>query len=257
MKNPPYMISKRPVTLLELLISLALTVIILSTLTYFYRQVGVIGVAVDQVISDNFRMRYVESRLAEILPKVVSESDKKQDFVFFSVGDEGLTKPGSQSLIFTFDNGVSLDKEVANHALGRIYLDKDGNLMLAYWPSPKRWENGTIPPMRKEVLMEGVENLHFEFYIPPEKLEKKKAPAADNAQPDQKKADNAALPKKETVAESKPTPQPKGDWRRDNWLKEYETLPAMVRVYVSLPKETRPIIFAYPIANAKNHVIYD
>jgi Pseudopilin GspJ./Protein of unknown function (DUF1494). len=251
-----YSITKRPVTLLELLISIALTVIILMTLMFFYRQVVTIGIETDKIMADNFRMRYVESRLARILPKTVAVNDEKKDFVFFSVGDEGVTKPGSQSLIFTFDNGVSLDKVMANHVLGRLYLDKDNNLMLAYWPSPKRWEGNTPPPIKKEVLMEGVENLRFEFYIPPEKSIEK---TASNDQPTDTpaKPDKNPAPKKSADEEKKPKPEPKGDWRRQLWLKEYESLPAMVRVIVTMPKETKPMEFAFPIATAKEHVIYD
>lgn len=252
MKRKPRII-KRPVTLLEVLISLALTVIILTTLTFFYRQVGIIGVEVDHVIADNFRMRYVETRLARIFPKIVAANDKKKDFVFFSVGDEGVTKPGSESLIFTFDNAISLDKDVSNHALGRIYLDNDGNLMLAYWPSPKRWENGTLPEMKKEVLMEGVENVRFEFYIPPEKSAK----PVNEPNPPTKTPTKTQEKEKPDAVDNKPKPEPRGDWRRQSWLKEYESLPAMIRMIVTMPKDQKAMVFAFPIANGKDHVIYD
>lgn len=247
-------IKKRPVTLLELLISIVLTIVILTTLLFFYRQVGLIGIETDKVMADNFRMRYVESRLAKILPNTVADKgDDNKDFVFFSVNDEGLTKPGSQSLIFTFDNGVSLDKEFSNHVLARIYVDKDNNLMLAYWPSPKRWLNGVIPPIKKEVLLEGADSVRFEFYIPPEKKENKPPAAEDEKASQPNKPDKPPAPQKKEKA----SPEPKGDWRRDLWLKEYETLPAMIRVIVTMPKEVKPVTFAFPIARSKNHVTYD
>lgn len=245
-----YRLRKRYVTLLEVLISIALTVIILMTLTFFYRQVGIIGIAVDSVKEENFRLRYLETRLADILPKTIAANDKKQDFVFFSVEEDPLTKPGSQSLIFTFENGVSLDKEISNHALGRIYLDKDSRLMLAYWPSPKRWEIGILPEMKKELLLEDVEGLRFGFFVPPQKKGKKEI--ADQAA----EKDTKIKETSDDEAKGKPVPSPQGDWHRQAWLKEYESLPTMVRVIV-LRKGKPAITFAFPMANAKEHVIYD
>ena len=238
---------KKPVTLLEVLIAMALTVIILMTLIFFYRQVVVIGIEVDKVMSENFSRRYVESRLADVLPKAVSETDPAKDFVFLSIGDEGLVKPGSQSLIFTFDNRVSLDKDLANHVLGRIYLSKEGSLVLACWPSPKRWDSATLPSLKKEILMEGVDNLTFEFYVAPEKA-KKEIPTQE-----QGKKDPAGTPEKD----QQQTLEPKGEWRKLPWMTEFNQLPAMIKVIVNIPKEKKPIVFAFPITNAKEHIIYD
>ena len=188
-------------------------------------------------------MRYIETRLAAIIPRTVAKS--KSDFLFFSVGDEGVTKAGSQSLIFMFDNEVNLDKAFASHVLGRIYLDGNGNLMIAYWPSPKRWESETFP-MKKELLMQGVENLTFEFYI---------APAAKGQQSLQK--ETSADDKKE--AEEEPAtmePEPKGGWRREAWLQDFKQLPVMVKIIVTL-KGGNPFVLIYPLANTKTHVVYE
>lgn len=76
-------ITKRYFSLLEMLIALVLTVIILMTLTFFYRQVTEIGIEMDRSSIKNFTMRYIESRLGTILPKAVSETDKKK-ISFFS-----------------------------------------------------------------------------------------------------------------------------------------------------------------------------
>lgn len=245
---------KRCVTLIEVLIAIILTVLILSTLTFFYRQVTEIGLEVDRVSGKNFKMRYIETRLAEILPTVVD--DKQKDFVFFSLGDEGLTKPGSQSLIFTFYNDVSLAKAFSQNALARIYLDKNGNLMIAYWPSPLRWEKNEPPAMKKEMLYQGVDNLAFEFYIAPAVKEQEKAPETEKKNPDDKKKREEQAP--ETPAAE---PEPKGEWRKQHWLEEYRQLPVMVKMILTMPKEkgkeVEPLIFIYPLVNAKAHVIYE
>lgn len=233
---------KRPMTLIEMIVALALTVIVLTTLTFFYRQVSEIDAQTEKVISDNFQLRYAETRLAEILPRTISASNQKHDFVFFSIEGDGLAKPGSQSLIFTFDNQISLDKMFSNHVIGRIYLDTKGNLTLAYWPSPKRWERNHLPPMKKEILLENVDNLAFEFYIAPvkeiaaEPKDDKKTSKGDKSPP--------------------PSPEPKGAWRKLPWQVEFQQLPAMIRVMVTLPKREKPMVFAFPLPNAKSHVIY-
>lgn len=69
---------KRFVTLIEVLIALVLTVLILSTLMFFYRQVIKIGLEVDRVNGKNFNLRYIEARLADILPKAVGEKTLKK-----------------------------------------------------------------------------------------------------------------------------------------------------------------------------------
>ena len=234
---------KHPVTLIEMIIAMALTIIILTTLTFFYRQVGEIDIETERVINQNFQKRYAETRLAEVLPRTISETDRDKDFVFMSVGDDGLTKPGSQSLIFTFDNKICLDKKFSNHVIGRIFLDGSGNLTLAYWPSPKRWKGNELPPMKKEILLGGVDNLTFEFYVPPSRETEFEA--------DKEKKGNDTVKKND-----KPSPEPKGAWSKQFWLAEYQQLPAMVRIYATMSKEAKPIVFAFPLPNGKAHITY-
>lgn len=230
---------KRHATLLEVLIAMTLTILVLTTLMFFYQQVSFINIDIDKVQAEHFNLRYVENRLAEILPRTISEKDKRKDFVYFNLNDEGIGKSGSQSLIFTFDNEVSLDKIFSNHVIGRLYLDKNDRLILAYWPSPKRLEGVTPIPMKKEILFEGAESLAFEFFIPPEK------------------AGEAKLSK---PSES-PSPEPKGDWRRQLWSKDFNKLPAMVRVIIGVKdkdkKGKETITFVFPYVNVTNPVIYD
>ncbi|MEI8364845.1 MAG: hypothetical protein WCF65_00345 [Parachlamydiaceae bacterium] len=242
-------VSRRPFTLIEMIVALALTVLVLSALTFFYRQITQIDIETERVMADNFQLRYAETRLAKIIPRAVPANNKNSDFVFFSVGNSGLTKPGSQSLIFTFDNDVSLAKEFSNNALARIYLDPNGTLMLAYWPSPKRWHGAHLPPMKKEVLLENVENLTFEFYIAPYREKQKKNDIEKKGSSDEKNKDTPT--KKEP-----PSPEPQGTWSKQLWLVEYQQLPAMVRVIVTLHKRDKPMIFAFPLPNTKTHIIY-
>lgn len=231
---------KRPTTLLEVLIAMALTVAVLTTLTFFYREVSVIDSEIDKVRAEQFKLRYVENRLGNILPMAVSEKNKKKDFVFFSVDDAGLTLPGTQSLIFTYDNGVSLDPPFSNHVLGRLFVDPEGRLTLMYWPSPKRWESGGTVPMKKEVLLEHVDALSFAFFVP---VDEPPEPAAPDAQ-----------------ATETPTPQTQGELSPQLWDNAFQRLPTMIKVLLELkdPKsgELREMTFVFPLPNTRYHVVY-
>ena len=261
---------KRPISLIEVLIAMMLTVAILMTLTFFYRQITEIGFEMDRVQARNFTRRYMETRLTQILPRTVGVSDDEKDFVFFSVKDDGVTKPGSENLIFSFDNAISLDKSHAAHVLGRLYVDKNGNLMLAYWPSPKRWgSGGEMPAIKKELLLEGVESLSFEFYIAPAKKEKEPIDPNQkvnqgNAQKKESKpkrsgnmADYKGKLDEEEQKDVEPEPEPKGDWRKQAWLQDYNQLPVMVKLIVKMEKEDKPLEFIYPLANTKSHIVYE
>ena len=253
---------KRPirhVTLIEVLIALVLTVGILMTLMFFYRQVTEIGIESDRIEVKNFNMRYIETRLGSILTKAVGE--KENDFIFFSLGDEGIAKPGSQGLIFTFENGISLDKPFSGHVLGRLLLDNKGNVVLAYWPSPKRWKSGENPPIKKEILFQGAENLTFEFYIAPASKTHQNSHPEKKTDSEEKKSNaeekpdktNSSKPKESTATE----PEPKGAWRDQPWLQEYNQLPVMIKIIVGMPKQQDSYVFIFPLTNAKHHIVYE
>lgn len=257
-----HQLKKRPLTLIELIIAAALTVAVMTTLLYFYRQLGEIGQRMDSAKEENFKLRYAESRLAEIFPRTVSKNSKNTDFVFFSFADEGTAKGGSQNLIFTFDNDISLDKSFSNHVIARLYIDPSSRLMLAYWPSPKRQSDQSALPIKQEVLLDGVEDIKFEFYIPPEskKTEAKQPEKEETAQKSGKKGDSGGekpAEKKQDEKEAKAEPEPKGDWRRLPWLEEYESLPAMIRVIVKLKGKDETVVFAFPLSNGSAHPVYE
>lgn len=255
--------TKRPVTLMEVLIAMVLTVLVLTTLTFFYRQVMVIGNEIDEVKKHDFYTRYVENRLMDVLPKTLSPKDK--DFAFFSFGDDGTTKLGSQNLIFTFFNGVSLEKEVANHAIGRLFVDPEGRLTFAYWPTPKQWDKPEEPPIKKEILLEGVEAIEFSFFIAPEVAPEKPSQQEEQGgkggdtkkQPPPKPKGADGKKEEASKEEEKPVPEPKGDWRVQPWLKEYADLPVLIKMSVQMKGENEKKIFMFPLANSKTHIIYD
>lgn len=227
-------LKKSHFTLIELLISMALTTLILTTLMFFYRQVTYLNNLYDEAQQESFQLRFLANRLSNVLPKAVPDQTAKKDFYFFSEPDyHGTFRNNSPSLVFTFDNGVDIDKNFSNHVLGRLYLDRQGNLTLGMWPSPARWAEGEIPPMKKAVLMENVSSLSFQFFIPQEKTE--------GAIPNNKKN-----PKVE--------PSPRLSWV-SRWQQNYQQLPAIVKVEIVL-NDNQEHTYAYPLPNVTIPIVY-
>lgn len=117
--------------------------------------------------------------------------------------------------------------------------------MIAYWPSPNRWEKNETPPMKKEILYQGVEGLAFEFYIAPAKN-------SNSNSYDKEKKEAKSSQEKNAIE-----PEPKGEWRKLLWLEEFKQLPVMVKIKLEMPKGQDSLVFVYPLANAKDHVIYE
>lgn len=233
---------KRFATLLETLIALSLAMLILTTLTYFYRQITTLNRKGEEMQEMGFKMRYLENRLSAILPNAVSETDEKKDFFFFSTASQPpFTMPGSPTLIFTYDNGTKLDKLFSNNVLGRLYLDSEGRFCLTSWPSPKRWTDGINPPIKKEILLEGVRELQISFFVAPEKeWQLEKSP-----------------PKKEEGQESLPAlvkPTPAGSWL-PSWSFDYHQLPALVKLQVTLNNGTVRL-FVFPLPKSQRQIVY-
>jgi len=240
-KNRPLNKCRRSfLTLLEVLIAMSLTVIVLIVLNYFYRDLSQIDFAMDKTYRQTFQLRYLENRLADIFPKTLSPKQAKKDYFFFS-GNDGNAgmKPGSTNLVFLFDNGVVLDKNFANFVLARLYLDRENKLTLAIWPAPERWEANVAPPIKKEILLENVDSLSFEFFIPPEKNRK-----ASEKLPDTK----------QVVAE----PEPKGSWT-NAWSSDYRQIPALIRVKVArkINESEEKALFTFSLPNTEQTIVYD
>lgn len=267
--GPMHKTTKRHFTLLETLIALGITMIILSTLTFFYRQIDAINSQVEIVQKSSFRMRYVENRLAAILPNAVSEADEKKDFFFYTTSSSiSYAMQGSPTLLFTYDNGVKLDKLFSNHVLGRLFLDSDGNLCLATWPSPNRWIEGAAPPMKKEVLLERVKELSFGFFVAPDR-EWQLLPSGAKQQttpptgtppgqigktPSAPAATSPSTPTAPATAAVVVKPTPEGQWQQ-SWSYDYQQLPAMARVQVT-HQDGSVSMFVFPLPKCQRQVVY-
>src|SRR5262249_16778099 len=110
---------------------------------------------------------------------------------------------------------------------GRLLLDAEGNLLLFYWPMPKRLENKSELPVKKEVLLKGISSLAFEFFVAP-------------------------LKGKESQIEGPPPLT----WYTQGWQQEFNALPIMVKMVVTLSKTKEQRIFIFPLAESRSHIIY-
>jgi len=216
---------RRHMTLLEVLIATSLSAILITVVVYFYQQLSLINIKMDKVQNEQFQKRFAEYRLNAILPKIVSPSNK--DFHFFISPDpQGLFKENSSSLVFTFDNNIKLDKKMADLVVGRLYLDRENQLILATWPIPKRWKENDLTPMAKEVIMENVTTLRFDFYNPPDKGPLKIVNKQDSNEIAQKR--------------------------------ENRKLPAIITVLIQrqIDNNTEDTSFVFPLPNTQQPIIY-
>lgn len=236
---------KRFFTLLEVLISLGLTVVVLTTLTYFYRQVSDLNAKAEVLEKEGFKMRYVESRFSKIFPLATPPGKKNGDFFFFTVSDPGtiFAQSSPVSLIFTFDNGVDLAKDFSNIVLARIFLDEKKRLSMAMWPSPQKWKLGATIPMRLEVLLEDVDQLKLSFFVAPDR----KWQLDDNAKTNSNKSQ---VPAPVVVTTN---PSPEGSWIAD-WSHDYKQLPAMIKLEILRKGKTDYYVF--PLSNSNRQPVY-
>lgn len=247
---------KRCMTMLELLIAMALTAVLLTTLTYFYQELGQLNTMAERKEKEGFLLRYAEIRLSTIVPHILAEfqlKDKKdkneivkekEKFFFFTSGDlNGLLAPNNPSLLFVYNTGVDMDTHKADRGIGRLYLDKEHRFCMATWPMLDDWEESH--EVRKEVLLEGVEGLRFQFYMPPAK-------------------DRSIIHKKDKE-ETEPVEIVEGDLPRGQWTSEWprdnKILPAMLKITLTLSRkdssgEPAKITFAFPLTNSQELIVY-
>lgn len=239
------MIKKRRhfLTLIEVMIAMGLSMILISVVVYFYQQLSLINIAMDKAQNEHFQKRFLEYRLNAIIPMAVGPENK--DFHFFiSPNNQGLFYEKSQSLVFTFNNGVKLDKLMSDLVIGRLFLDEKNQLTFAAWPIPKRWVENEPPPLSKEVLMENIISLSFEFYTPPDKGKIKFVNKQEN---------------KTTTQINKPNfPDSIRNQFQPDWRKEYRQLPAVVKVLITRKNgdKIEKMTFAYPLPKTQQPIIY-
>lgn len=212
-------------TLIELLIAMSLLSALVTLLLGFYSDVHFIDRLFDKNREQAFEIRYAQIRIWEVGSKIAPyvKNNKKR---YFFTEEENTPFSQGPSLTFTYDNGADFEPDFSTFVIGKIYLDLSNRLCLATWPLPNA-SKSFPPPMKKEVLMERVEKLDFEFFFP--------------------------LDGNQTAS----TPLPESE-RSSTWSHEFKTIPASIWIKITkLPSEnSQQIAFAVPLPKSKKHIIY-
>lgn len=210
---------RRSFTLIEVLISMGLVSMLMAALLGMYSHFAFLKRDLKVAREKGFRLSYLQSRLSRALSQVVPEAHKQ--FALYTSDFEG------PSLVFVSDNGVDIVPNYSNLIVQRLYLNNQGMLCLASWPMPERIESGSIP-MRHEVLLDGIEEIEFEFFYPSEEEEK---------------VSTGIVVESDSV---KAKPDPSEGPLYSEWKKSYRLLPVFVRLHV---RGKRSNTFAFVFAN--------
>jgi len=237
---------KRSVTLIEVMIAMVLTSLVLFTLTFFYQQLGSISFAIDETRQADFKERFIELRLSNILPKTIAP--KKDEFPFFSFESDQISYPGCQNLIFYYDNGISIDPLFSNEVIARLMVDKDKRLILALLPSKDKWPKDKSVPLKMEVLLDKVTSLKFSFFVPPK-------PIQTQTEEQKESLPTKSGKNKDQQSENEPI-EPIGNWRNEVWKPEFKALPALIKVEI-MTEDTKSakMNFMYPLVNCSCHIV--
>lgn len=228
-----------------------MTVIVLTTLTFFYRQITTLNVQAEIQQKEGFKMRYIENRFSQIFPSAINAKKKGKNFFFFTVSDQGgiFAQSSPISLIFSYDNGVDLSKPFSNKVVSRIFLDAKGRLCMATWPIPSRWQAGVTLPMKFEVLLEEVESLKFGFFVAPDKKWQ-----MDKTGPTPNPAPNQPNPVPTATTTVTINPSPEGAWINE-WSQDFKQLPAMIKVEVA--RKGKVDYFVFPLSRCNRQPVYN
>lgn len=245
----------RHMTMLEVLIGMTLTAVLLTILTFFYQQITWLNAESDKQELESFRAKYLESRLSYVFPNILPPKKDGSSVFFVATDQNQALKQGSPSLVFTFDNGICLDKIFSNGVLGRLFVNNKDQLILAKWPAPVRWVEGQLPPMKKEVLMDNVARIDFRFFTPPEKdrsrLDKFNKEAQTNVNP-VKKNDEISPPEQPLIATQ--NSDMTIEWNDKNKLPPLLWLD----VYQKIDKDKdKKMTFVFPLIKSKEVILYD
>ncbi len=243
---------KRYVTLVEVLIAMALVSVLMTVLMGYYAELEFLHAQTDRAREEGFQMRYLQTRLSYVLPRIVSvtppvqEPEKKRDFYFFT-STEATGINLLPSLVFVFDNGIDLDPYFSNNVLGRLMIEEseaNQKLVLLTWPVPRCWKKEGPPPVKLEVLIDKVTDMEYAFFYPgmPQN-----APAVDIK----------GVQTKPLAHEDMPEPN---QWH-DMWNMAYVDLPAVIKLRIKRSVQTgltpadQWIELAFPIPGAKKPIV--
>jgi type II secretory pathway pseudopilin PulG len=207
---------KQAFTLLEVLIAMGLTLLLLSFLlaSYFYIERNNINWQKQE--QELFGQRFLKQRLEDVFT-TIPDIDQKENF-FFTSDNAGLFLPGSTSLLFSFKNDIRFNSPLlSGTVLGRLYVDRRGDLTLLTLPLRKYWPEGPAPDFHREVLMSGVAMMQLDFF----------------------QTSNVKTP-----TEQEP---PKPQWRPSSWSREWAYKPGIIKLTIIKQNAPKPLVLYFLI----------
>ena len=214
-----YRWKKRTITLVEMLITLALTAVLLTVALGLYAQSTQLQQQAAHLRNRNFEALYLQSRLAKLFSDLVIQRNQKE--YWFYTDDHHF--------YFAFDNGMDKNPLFGDILIGELSIDENGGFSLTTWPDPYRTQESSAP-IRREILLDHVETVSYQFYRPPrrELLEWQQDMTGET---------------------------PYAQWV-DTWQLDDNALPAMIKVFVTRKEESTPLVFSYVIPNPKQNILY-
>lgn len=142
---------KRCFSLIEVLVSLGLISLLLSTLFFWYHALSKQKEEARQLKAPLREERYAQQRLRSLWQKV--------KLPFFS---------SETGCVFFFDQGATAFPELSGTVLGRLYYDQENHrLCLGIWPAPDK-DACRSSPSCALVLLDRVTECTFCYYHPPD-----------------------------------------------------------------------------------------
>jgi hypothetical protein len=239
-------LKKHPMTLIEVLVAFGILSILLAFIFGAYQQVSFLNSQTKKIQEDSFKKRYAQYRLGDVLPKIELErkedgkKKKTKDRQFF-LSEESNDLRQEGSLVFSFERGYDIQPKFAGNVLAMIYLDDKEQLCMGIFPQPSDWKAGKTPPMRREVLLDRVEALSFEFYVP-------------------RKVGKIVETKQITTGKNQLEPQ--SGWLKE-WSPNYIGLPAMIKIHITRraltndKNDKEEITYAYTLPYSERHIVYE
>lgn len=262
------------VTLLETLIAAGLLSLLLVIIFGFFRELSIMSTATEIQQKESFKQRYLETRLGYIFERVVNERDNARTFFFYTQPPTGEFS-SSTSLIFTFNNGVRFDPMFSGDVLARLYVDKTngfgreatGNLVLAMWPlhvdEPQEY-------MKKEVLLENVSEMTFEFYAAPEPQRSAEDPTARAPFVGTNTTSKQTVTKQQiNPSAENEVPLERDSWHDNQWLISYNEMPSIIKITINTltppnvleksdgnKSKSKDLFFTFVLPSSKNPITY-
>ncbi len=216
---------KRPITLLETLISFALASIVLMALLGTYHSIEYLHSKQKQLEEEITTDLFLQHRLEDLFYQIPTAPLPQYPPIFAT---ENLSIPPlakGPSLVFSHYTDGSAYAEINHIAISRLILDEKGNLSLITWPYPKEYVEDPSYA-HQEILAPNVQYLSFFFYIPP----------------------------KENLPISSSTELSPDTWH-SHWPKDTKYLPAILAIEITRNDQKK--LFAYPITQKEQFPKYN